>query len=343
MRLPVTAPLVLSLGDPCGTGPELVHKAWAALRSQTDYAFAVLGDADLLASLGPVWPIHDLSETIAAFPDGLPVLDRPLSAPARPGQPDPVHAPHITGWIREGVALCLSGAARGLVTAPIAKSVLYATGFAFPGHTEYLGDLTADTPYPGTRGPVMMLTAPDAANDSALRVVLATIHIPLSEVKAHLSAETVRTLAHVTHEALIRDFGVAKPRLVLAGLNPHAGEDGTIGREEVDLLQPLVATLRTEGLDISGPLPADTLFHAEARRTYDAALCLYHDQGLIPLKTLDFWGGVNITLGLPLVRTSPDHGTGFAIAGKGIARPDSLINAIRAAHDISLNRAPKTT
>lgn len=326
------------MGDPCGTGPELAHKAWAALRAQPQYAFAVLGDADLLESLGPIRRIDSPAEAVAAYPDALPVLDRPLSVPAIPGQPDAAHAPHIIGWIRESVELCLSGAARGLVTAPIAKSVLYATGFSFPGHTEYLGDLTASTPHDGTRGPVMMLTAPDAANDSALRVVLATIHIPLSEVKARLSAEVIRTLAHVTHEALIRDFGVPAPRLVLAGLNPHAGEDGTIGREEVELLTPLVAALRAEGLDISGPLPADTLFHEEARRTYDAALCLYHDQGLIPLKTLDFWGGVNITLGLPIVRTSPDHGTGFGIAGKGIARPDSLINAIRAAHDISEQR-----
>ncbi|UDF02204.1 4-hydroxythreonine-4-phosphate dehydrogenase PdxA [Asticcacaulis sp. AND118] len=332
------SPLVLSLGDPCGTGPELAHKAWAALRAHPPSAFAVLGDAALLESLGPIRRIGSPAEAAAAFADALPVLDRPLTAPAIPGQPDPVHAPHIIGWIREGVDFCLTGAARGLVTAPIAKSVLYATGFGFPGHTEYLGDLTAATPYTGTRGPVMMLTAPDAANDSALRVVLATIHIPLSEVKTRLSAGVIRTLAHVTHEALIRDFGVEKPRLVLAGLNPHAGEDGTIGREEVELLTPLVKALRSEGLDIAGPLPADTLFHEEARRTYDAALCLYHDQGLIPLKTLDFWGGVNITLGLPIVRTSPDHGTGFGIAGKGIARPDSLINAIRAAYDISEQR-----
>ncbi|MFN3807581.1 4-hydroxythreonine-4-phosphate dehydrogenase PdxA [Asticcacaulis sp.] len=340
MRPP--APLVLSLGDPCGTGPELVHKAWATLHGYPELAFAVVGDADLLASLGAIQRINAPSEAVGTFARALPVLDRPLSAPARPGHPDPVHAPHIIGWIREGAELCLSGAARGLVTAPIAKSVLYATGFAFPGHTEYLGDLTAGAPYPGTRGPVMMLTAPDAANDSALRVVLATIHVPLSEVKAHLSADSLRALARATHEALIRDFGVTAPRLMLAGLNPHAGEDGTIGREEVDLLRPLVEALRDEGLNISGPLPADTLFHAEARRTYDAVLCLYHDQGLIPLKTLDFWGGVNITLGLPIVRTSPDHGTGFGIAGKGVARPDSLINAIRAAHDLSLNRTHAT-
>jgi len=332
------APLIVSLGDPCGTGPELVHKARQALHSQPELAFAVLGDARHLEGFGPVERIHDLNEARGAFPNALPVLDRPLSAPVIPGQPDTRHAPHIIGWISEGVALCRSGEARGLVTAPIAKSVLYASGFTFPGHTEYLGDLTQDAPFTGTRGPVMMLTAPDVANRGHLRVVLATIHIPLAEVRAQLSAETIRILIKVTHESLIKDFGIPSPRLALAALNPHAGEDGTIGRDEVDLLGPLAADLRKEGFDLTGPLPADTLFHEEARRLYDAVLCLYHDQGLIPLKTLDFWGGVNITLGLPIVRTSPDHGTGFGIAGKGIARPDSLINAIRAAHDISQNR-----
>ncbi|MDC7681664.1 4-hydroxythreonine-4-phosphate dehydrogenase PdxA [Asticcacaulis sp. BYS171W] len=325
-------PLVISLGDPCGTGPELVHKAWQALRHRPELAFGMIGDAALLETLGSVAKVRDARDIAGAFADALPVLDHPLTAPVVTGQPDPAHAPHTVDWIRTGVDLCLSGQARALITAPIAKSVLYATGFGFPGHTEYLGDLTAATPYDGTRGPVMMLAAKD------LRVVLATIHIPLSEVKTHLSAQIIHDLAHVTHEALIRDFGITHPRLVLAGLNPHAGEDGTIGREEIELLQPLVNRLQNESVDIKGPFPADTLFHEEARATYDAALCLYHDQGLIPLKTLDFWGGVNITLGLPIVRTSPDHGTGFGIAGQGIARADSLINAIEAAHQISLNR-----
>lgn len=328
------APLVISLGDPCGTGPELVHKAWQALRHSPDRTFAVIGDASVIASAsgGEVTVINNLSEASGAFLSALPVLDRPLNHPITVGTPEAAHAPHIIDWIKTGVSYCLSGEARGLVTGPIAKSVLYASGFRFPGHTEFLGELTQDTPLDGTRGPVMMLAAQD------LRVVLATIHIPLTEVAAHLSPEAIRTLAHVTHEALIRDFGIPEPRLVLAGLNPHAGEDGSIGREEIDMLGPLVARLRAEGLNITGPFPADTLFHADARKTYDAALCLYHDQGLIPLKTLDFWGGVNITLGLPIVRTSPDHGTGFSIAGKGIARPDSLINAIHAAHSLSLNR-----
>ena len=189
----------------------------------------------------------------------------------------------------------------------------------------------------------MMLTAPDAANAGELRVVLATIHLPLAEVPPALSQALLIQLAHITHDALIRDFGIDRPRLAMAGLNPHAGEDGTIGREEIDILRPAILALQSESrlpsiVDVAGPFPADTLFHEEARRGYDAVLCMYHDQGLIPLKTLDFWGGVNITLGLPIVRTSPDHGTGFAIAGQGVARADSLINAVRAAAKIAENR-----
>lgn len=327
------APLVISLGDPCGTGPELIAEAHRRLRHRPELAFAVIGDAQTLAQAGAdISVISSPDQASACFPDTLPVLDYPLSQPAMIGHPDQIHAPPITGWIRRGVDFCLSGEARGLVTAPIAKSVLYGAGFNFPGHTEYLGDLTKSVTYAGMRGPVMMLAAKD------LRVVLATIHIPLSEVTTHLSADGLYSLARITHEALKRDFGIARPRLVMAGLNPHAGEDGNIGREEIDLLTPLITQLQNESIDIRGPFPADTLFHEEARQTYDAVLCLYHDQGLIPLKTLDFWGGVNITLGLPIVRTSPDHGTGFSIAGKGIARPDSLIAAIEAAHHISLNR-----
>ncbi|WP_140985285.1 4-hydroxythreonine-4-phosphate dehydrogenase PdxA [Asticcacaulis tiandongensis] len=327
------APLVISLGDPCGTGPELIAEAHRRLRHRPELAFAVIGDAQTLANAGTdISLISTPDHAVACFSNRLPVLDYPLSQPAITGQPDQIHAPFITNWIRTGVDFCLSGAARALVTAPIAKSVLYGAGFNFPGHTEYLGDLTKTVTYAGTRGPVMMLAAKD------LRVVLATIHISLSEVTTHLSAEGLYSLARITHEALKRDFGIARPRLVMAGLNPHAGEDGNIGREEIDLLTPLITQLQNESIDIRGPFPADTLFHEEARQTYDAVLCLYHDQGLIPLKTLDFWGGVNITLGLPIVRTSPDHGTGFSIAGKGIARPDSLIAAIEAAHHISLNR-----
>jgi 4-hydroxythreonine-4-phosphate dehydrogenase len=322
----------MSLGDPCGIGPELAVKAWTSLRDQTGLAFCVLGDAALLAAQGvPIVRVADLFETAAHFAHALPVLDMPLSAPVIAGKPDSLHAPHIIDWIKAGVGLCLSGQARALITCPIAKSVLYATGFRFPGHTEYLAELCRNGDIVPT--PVMMLTAKD------LRVVLATIHAPLSAVPAALSIEGLVELARITNAALMRDFAIKQPRLVMAGLNPHAGEDGAIGREEIDILRPAINQLQNESINIRGPFPADTLFHDEARTGYDAALCLYHDQGLIPLKTLDFWGGVNITLGLPIVRTSPDHGTGFNITGKGIARADSLLAAIRAADDISRNRA----
>lgn len=324
--------LVISLGDPCGIGPELVIRAWQALRGDPALAFCVIGDAQVLRDLGAdVAVVSDASQATAIFATALPVLDAPLTARPVAGEPDSIHAPHIISWIRTGVELCRAGAARGLVTAPIAKSVLYGAGFAFPGHTEYLADLCRDANGFVPR-PVMMLTARD------LRVVLATIHIPLRDVPASLSIDGLAEIAHITHTALKQDFAVAQPRLVMAGLNPHAGEDGSIGREEIDTLSPAITRLQNESVSIQGPIPADSLFHDDARVTYDAALCMYHDQGLIPLKTLDFWGGVNITLGLPIVRTSPDHGTGFDIAGRGMARPDSLIAAIRTADQLSRNR-----
>ena len=326
-------PLVISLGDPCGIGPELVVAAWRALRYDPDLAFCVIGDAGALRDVdgAALAMISGPPEAAAAFTDALPVIDAPLAVRPVPGRPDAAHAPHIIGWIRTAVDLCRDGAARALVTAPIAKSVLYGAGFSFPGHTEYLADLCRDTagvvPHP-----VMMLAAMD------LRVVLATIHLPLNAVPAGLNIPGLVETARVTHAALQQDFAIAVPRLAMAGLNPHAGESGTIGREEIDILIPALQHLQAEGISITGPWPADSLFHDDARRTYDAVVCMYHDQGLIPLKTLDFWGGVNITLGLPIVRTSPDHGTGFDIAGQGKARPDSLINAIRAADRLSRNR-----
>ncbi|OYW74508.1 MAG: 4-hydroxythreonine-4-phosphate dehydrogenase, partial [Asticcacaulis sp. 32-58-5] len=264
----------MTLGDPCGIGPEIILKAWETLKRFPELCFCVIGDADTLKAAGADTAIiQDISDAHKVFSASLPVLDRPLAAPAVSGHPDSRHGPHIVRWIEEAVSLCLSGDACGLVTAPIAKSVLYATGFSFPGHTEYLGDLTAATPYDGVRGPVMMLTAND------LRVVLATIHVPLSDVKKCLNAEDLGHTVRVTHQALIKDFGITSPRLVMAGLNPHAGEDGTIGREEIDLLKPVIADLQAQGINIKGPFPADTLFHDEARLTYDACICLYHDQG----------------------------------------------------------------
>ena len=325
-------PLVLSLGEPAGIGPEVTAKAWSAIRG--DAPFFVLGDAGLLAAQGvPVVEILDPAEAVSACATALPVLHRPTAAPVTPGSPDVRNAGVVADWIEQAVNLCLAEEASGLVTAPIAKAPLYAAGFRFPGHTEFIAELTADAPFKGTRGPVMMLTARN------LRACLVTIHLPLDQVPEMVTAERVKRTARVVHESLRNDFGIARPRLALAALNPHAGESGTLGLQEVEVLKPAAELLRGEGIDITDPLPADTMFHDEARATYDAALCLYHDQALIPVKTLDFWGGVNATLGLPIVRTSPDHGTGFDIAGKGVARPDSLIAAIRLAAEMAAARA----
>lgn len=320
-------PLALTLGDPAGVGPEIVARAWAALKDG-DLRFLAIGDRALLESQGV-----PTGEPDADFASALPVLDQPVGAPVTPGRPDAAHAPAVIGWIETAVAMALDGRAGGVVTAPISKASLYAAGFRFPGHTEFIAALTAAAPYAGERGPVMMLTARD------LRVCLVTIHVPLAEVPELVTVERVVRTARVTHEAMTRDFGLAAPRLALAGLNPHAGEGGALGREEAEILAPAAARLRAEGIDISDPRPADTLFHEAARRTYDAAVCLYHDQALIPVKTLDFWGGVNATLGLPIVRTSPDHGVGFDIAGQRRARADSLIAALRLAARMAAARS----
>lgn len=330
-----TAPLALSMGEPAGVGPEIIAAAWDALKAEGP-VFAVIGDAALLrAQRRPVETILALSDAAAVFARAIPVLDHPLPAPVTPGQPLPANAGVVADWIEQAVNLALSGEASGVVTAPIAKAPLYAAGFRFPGHTEFIAELTADAPFAGTRGPVMMLTAKD------LRACLVTIHAPLAQVPELVTGERVCRTARVVHEAMQRDFGIAAPRLALAALNPHAGEGGAIGLEEIAVLAPAVAALRAEGIDITDPRPADTLFHDEARATYDAVLCLYHDQALIPVKTLDFWGGVNTTLGLPVVRTSPDHGTGFDIAGKGLARADSLIAAVRLAGSMAAARAAR--
>ncbi len=326
-------PLALSLGDPAGIGPEIVSAAWSALH-ESGPVFAVLGDADLLARRGcPVVRITDVADAARTFADALPVLHSAVEAPVTPGQSDPAHAAAVLRWICTGVDLCRTGAARGLVTAPIAKAPLYAAGFRFPGHTEYLADLTADLPLPGRRGPVMMLTAAD------LRVALVTIHTPLAAVPGALSIDRIVEVGEVTAQALQRDFGIAHPRLAMAGLNPHAGESGSLGGEEIALINPAAERLRRSGIDCSDARPSDSLFHAGARAQFDAVICQYHDQALIPIKTLDFWGGVNITLGLPIIRTSPDHGVGYDIAGQGRARPDSLIAALRLADETADRRA----
>ena len=327
------APLALSMGEPAGVGPEIIVRAWSALKAEGP-VFVVVGDAALLRAQGqPVQTVLAASDADAVFGRAIPVLDTPLPAAVKAGHPKAANAGTVADWIEQAVNLAMSGEASGVVTAPIAKAPLYAAGFRFPGHTEFIAELTADVPFAGTRGPVMMLSAKD------LRACLVTIHSPLAEVPELVTVERVCRTARVVHEALKRDFGIARPRLALAALNPHAGEGGAIGLEEIAILQPAVETLRAEGILITDPRPADTLFHDEARATYDAVLCLYHDQALIPVKTLDFWGGVNTTLGLPVIRTSPDHGTGFDIAGKGVARADSLIAAIRLAGQMAAARA----
>lgn len=327
-------PLVLSLGEPAGIGPEIVAKAWQALGNEAP--FAIVGDMRLLAAQGiPLVEIGAPGDAASVFARALPVLQHPAPAPVEPGRPDPRNASVVADWIERAVGLALSGEASGVVTAPIAKAPLYAAGFRFPGHTEFIAELTADAPFTGTRGPVMMLTARD------LRACLVTIHVALDQVPELVTAERVCRTARVVHEAMKRDFGIAAPRLALAALNPHAGEGGALGLQEIEVLRPAAEALRAEGIAITDPLPADTLFHDDARATYDAAVCLYHDQALIPVKTLDFWGGVNATLGLPIVRTSPDHGTGFEIAGKGVARADSLIAAIRLASTMAAARATR--
>jgi 4-hydroxythreonine-4-phosphate dehydrogenase len=249
------------------------------------------------------------------------------------GQPSASAARAIIQWIETGVGLALSGAVCALVTAPIAKAPLYEAGFPFPGHTEFLGELTAAASYDGARGPIMMLAVP------GLRTTLVTVHSPLASAPGELSVQKIVNAGLVTAQALRRDFGIEAPRIAVAGLNPHAGENGTIGREDCDIILPAVRALKALGVDATGPTPADSLFHEAARTRYDAAVCMYHDQALIPVKMLDFWGGVNVTLGLPIVRTSPDHGTAFDIAGRGHARPDSLIAAIRTAQEIATRRA----
>ncbi|GLQ24912.1 4-hydroxythreonine-4-phosphate dehydrogenase [Algimonas ampicilliniresistens] len=333
-------PLALTLGDPAGIGPEVTWKAWERLRGNPELAFAVIAPPSALKRVSrsehPLALLEDISEASDQFSHALPVLPIEGNA-AIPGQADPVHADTITRSIQTAVTQALLGQADAVVTNPIAKDVLYRAGFSFPGHTEYLGALCKGVAAPYHPGPVMMLTAPDSENRD-LRVGLATIHIPLQTTSGSLTPDVVMSAARTLLGALKLDFGIENPRLAVCGLNPHAGENGALGTEEQDVINPVCRLLRSEGHDISDALPADTLFHAEARLTYDGVLAMYHDQGLIPVKTLDFHRGVNVTLGLPIVRTSPDHGTAFNIAGQGIARPDSLIAALRKAREIATHR-----
>ncbi len=323
-------PIALTMGDPSGVGLELALNVWG---QGGGAPFFLLADPEAVAridrALGHSTPIQTTTPERAAeiFPRALPVV--PLQAPvdATPGKPDSANAPAILESIARAVGYVHSGAARALVTNPIAKKTLYDAGFPHPGHTEYLGELAEAWGVPAT--PVMMIWSP------LLAVVPVTIHIPLSAVPGALTRAGIEATARIVDRDLRARFKLARPRIAVAGLNPHAGESGAMGREDIDIIAPAIERLRAEGLDIFGPLPADTMFHARARERYDVALTMYHDQGLIPAKTLAFDEGVNVTLGLPFVRTSPDHGTAFDIAGRGLADPTSLISAIRLAARLS--------
>ena len=331
--------LAVTMGDPAGIGPEIIVKAWAAKRNGGQ-PFFVVGDHDLLAGAPgsgglKLERIASPEAAAAVFAGALPVLDLPVQGQVVTGKPAPGHASAVIRWIETASGLALSGAVGGMVTAPISKAPLYEAGFEFPGHTEFLGELTRGHGLGEMGGPVMMLTAQD------LRTTLVTIHEPLAKVPALLTIDRIVRVVRITARALTEDFGIDRPRLAIAGLNPHAGEDGALGREEAEIIAPACAALRHMGIDCTDPLPSDSLFHASARSRYDAVVCMYHDQALIPVKMLDFWGGVNVTLGLPIVRTSPDHGTGYDIAGRGLARADSLIAAIDMASDIARRRGPR--
>jgi 4-hydroxythreonine-4-phosphate dehydrogenase len=325
-------PLALTLGDPAGIGPELVLRAWR-LRREKGAPFFALAAPDALERLsrrlGLETPIAVVrpEEAAAAFAHSLPVVPLENPADATPGIPDPRFARATLESIERAVALTRQGLAAGIVTNPIAKKTLYDAGFRHPGHTEFLGELARA--WGGRCDPVMMIWSP------LLAVVPVTIHIALAEVPGRLTRELIESTARIVDEDLRRRFGIAKPRLAFAGLNPHAGESGAMGREEIEIIAPAIERLRRDGIDCIGPLPADTMFHPAARARYDVALAMYHDQGLIPAKTLAFDDGVNVTLGLPFVRTSPDHGTAFDIAGKGLANPSSLVAALDLAHRLT--------
>jgi 4-hydroxythreonine-4-phosphate dehydrogenase len=322
-------PLALTLGEPAGIGPDITIQAWLRRDELQLPPFYLLGDRDFMAgraiALGLDVKFAEVTaaQALDAFAGALPVVATGHAATAQPGRPDASSAGAAIAAIRQAVGDVVDGRAAAVVTNPIAKSVLYRAGFRHPGHTEFLAELAArDGPAPQ---PVMMLWAP------ALAVVPVTIHLPLRDAITQLTSELIITTARIVVGDLKTRFGLAHPRLALSGLNPHAGEDGALGTEDRDIVAPAVDILRAEGINARGPLPADTMFHDAARKTYDCAICMYHDQALIPVKTLAFDDAVNVTLGLPFIRTSPDHGTAFDIAGTGQANPSSLIAALRLA------------
>ena len=327
-------PIAISMGDPAGIGPEIIAKAWSENTRQQLPVFFAVGDANAIAAVSdvPVERIGNPDHAERRFRYALPVLHVHDTEDLEPGKPNADGAHCALQSLEMATGFARAGVASALVTGPVSKAQLYDIGFTYPGQTEFVAERCGIE-----RGnAVMMLAGPD------LRVVPMTTHIPLAKVLDHLDDRLITQRVLATVKGLQRDFAIANPRLAIAGFNPHAGESGQIGREEIDLLEPAIFKLRMEGIDLAGPLPADTMFHKEARDRYDAALCAYHDQALIPLKALYFHEAVNITLGLPIIRTSPDHGTAFAIAGKNEARADSMIAAIKMAAMAATNRANYT-
>jgi 4-hydroxythreonine-4-phosphate dehydrogenase len=330
---PAPLPLALTMGEPAGIGGEIALKAWRSRQSLPPF-FLIDDPArlkQLAQHLGWTVPIVEIAapeKAAEAFSHGLPVLPERLPEDVTPGRPNGANAAAVISAIRRAVDFAKAGKIGAVVTNPINKAVLYDAGFTHPGHTEFLAELAGGNPMP-----VMMLVG------GGLRVVPVTIHLSLREALAMLTSDAIVARARIAARGLRVDFGIAQPRLAIAALNPHAGESGALGREEIDIIQPAIARLRKDGIDAAGPLPADTLFHAGIRARHDAVICMYHDQALIPLKTLDFDRGVNVTLGLPFVRTSPDHGTAFGIAGTGTANEASLIAALELAGTLAAHRA----
>ncbi|QNA83951.1 4-hydroxythreonine-4-phosphate dehydrogenase PdxA [Sphingomonas sp. So64.6b] len=327
----MTLPLAVSMGDPAGIGPEVIAKAWVKRDTHALMPFFAVGDARAIAAVwqGPIARISDPAEANGRFADALPVLNVEDGGEIVPGRPDVDGARCALHSLEMAAGLARSDAARALITGPVSKAQLYQIGFAYPGQTEFIAErcgISGDNA-------VMMLAGP------TLRVVPVTTHVALSRVSEMLTVELIVAKGRATARGLQRNFGIATPRLAFAGFNPHAGEGGAIGREEIDFIIPAIAQLRDEGIDATGPFAADTMFHDRVRATYDAAICCYHDQALVPLKTLHFDEGVNITLGLPIVRTSPDHGTAFGIAGQDKAEPGAMIAAIRLAGEATARRA----
>lgn len=321
-------PLAVTMGDPAGCGPQITAAAWTAAREHAERAFYVVGDAKLYEPLAPIRTIATPSDAMNCFGDALPVLSIEEDLPdIAVGEPDTAAATAIIRSIEIATAHALDGEASALVTNPINKALLYDAGFSHPGHTEFIAELC------GAERPVMMLVG------GGLKVALATIHIPLTKVIDALSTDALVEIGKIVGGTLDRDFALPHPRIVFTGLNPHAGEGGAIGREEIEIINPAAELLRASGVDIADARPADTVFAEALAGSYDAVIAMTHDQGLIPVKTLDIWGGVNTTLGLPIIRTSPDHGTAYEAAAKSAARPDSLIAALDLAREMASNRA----